>query len=319
MESAPDPDALPQPSVGLVQERSAPADPATAAGLTSAAEGEPRPAEWRPREPRRPPRLREPRPDHFLALRMSHSPSVTATLAAIHTSITQHSPSLAPSIVDPASAHITVGVLNLPDVAAREAAAAALRGAAAAAAMDGPCALTLRGLGNFKNEVVWLGVGADGGGDAALAALAATIRGTFREAGLLLQADREFTPHVTVAKLSKMQSWGGGGARGNWKRHRGQGRGRGSTSGLREVEDASAAAASMQEASPSQSARLTIPPEAYAAHTDVAAAVEIAELQLCAMAGRRPGRYYTVVASCSLLASDLEEKSAGEDAGDAPL
>lgn len=308
MQSPPDPEALPQPSVSLVA-----------------------PGERPPRGPRRP---REPRPDHFLALRLSHSPAVTSAVAAIQTSIVEHSPHLGPALVDPAAAHITLGVLSLRDAAAREAAAAALPGAAAAAGLKAPCVFTLRGAGHFKNEVVWIGVGDDDGGAAALAALAAAVRGRFHEAGLLLQADREFVPHVTVVKCSKMQPWGGGGGGARGKRRRGQGRGRGGQARLASEASASGAAdedasEAASEAGPGASAdknasaaaaqQLTIPPEAYAAQSDVTAAVEVGELQLCAMAGRRPGGYYPVVAACSLVAPEAELGAEGFSRGAGPM
>lgn len=55
--------------------------------------------------------------------------------------------------------------------------------------------------------------------------LAAVARAHFQEAGLLLEADRPFVPHVTVAKTSKLQGGRGGGG-GRWARGRGAGGGR---------------------------------------------------------------------------------------------
>ena len=62
-----------------------------------------------------------------------------------------------------------------------------------------------------------------------LQALAAATRAHFDAAGLLLQADRPFVPHVTIAKTSKLQGgWGGkrgrgGHGHGHGRPHGGQG------------------------------------------------------------------------------------------------
>jgi 2'-5' RNA ligase len=234
---------------------------------------------------RRPPKKKEPRPDHFLALRLSHDPSVISTLTTIQNEILQHSPHLRNSIIDPISAHLTLGVLHLPDDLTKEAAQAALVNAAtAAAALEIPCSVTLQGIGNFRNQVVFLELaeeaegearprgGSVGGGRQGVMQLAATVRQHFKDEGLLLQANRSFVPHVTIAKLSKMQPWG----RNNNKNNRSN----------KKYEE---------------QIELSIPLESYSALTSISTrAVELAELQVCAMEGRKPGEYYKVIASASL-------------------
>lgn len=322
---------------------------------------------------KKPPKPKEPRPDHFLALQLSHHPDVTSSLSLIQSSIATHSPHLEPSFIDPASAHITLGVLSLPDDPSKEAATAALHGAASAAGLSGPCPVTLQGLGHFRNEVLYLEV-SEGGNRDVLDNLVGAVRGHFRDQNLLLQADRDFVPHVTVAKLSKMKPWGGrrtsDNRRNNKKKKDEEDVGKeegiilevesdqitkqiiSNDGSNREVpiehnatyeasggfeiplEDAGPAAASAGICAPaavhldnssrvnlaaeagsatkgnagegntariSKKERLQIPPESYAEHAEVSASVEVAELQLCAMEGRKKGEYYKVIASVSLV------------------
>jgi 2'-5' RNA ligase len=225
---------------------------------------------------------KEPRPDHFLALRLSHDPTVISTITTIQNAIAKHSPHLQPSFIDPISAHLTLGVLHLPDDATKEAAQAALLDAATAVAavLDTPCCVSLCGIGNFRSQVIFLdladgnggsGSGGNTGGREAALQLAATVRTHFQEQGLLLQANRAFVPHVTIAKISKMQPWTN-----NYKSRRKK------TQAEVEAE------------------QLTIPTESYSALSSISSgAVRLSEIQLCAMEGRQPGEYYKVLASAT--------------------
>lgn len=67
-----------------------------------------------------------------------------------------------------------------------------------------------------SQQVLYLDVQPDGGLQQ-LQALATATRAHFAAAGMLLQADRPFVPHVTIAKTSKLQ--------GGWGAKRGRGGG----------------------------------------------------------------------------------------------
>lgn len=54
-----------------------------------------------------------PRPDHFLALQLSHAPLVVAAVEAVQASLVQHSPQLAKACVEATTAHLTLGVMAL--------------------------------------------------------------------------------------------------------------------------------------------------------------------------------------------------------------
>ena len=328
---------------------------------------------------KKPPKLREPRPDHFLALQLSHHPDVSSALNNIQSSIASHSPHLKPSFIEPASAHLTLGVLSLPDELSKEAATAALRGAVGSAKLTSPCPITLQGLGHFRNEVLYLEV-AEGDSRIVLDQLVAAVRGYFIDQNLLLQANRDFVPHVTIAKLSKMKPWGGGRKTytRNWNRNRKKKENEvqgshamevecdlmqgiithevgiinnknnnngdkirvdiGDVEILPRVEDSGLAATSgamdstivgldeditvainsepeevndvnMNPCGAKEKGseeKLKIPPESYAEHAEVNTCVEVGELQLCAMEGRKPGKYYRIIARVSLV-QDWEE------------
>eukprot|EP00887_Chlorella_sp_A99_P002771 scaffold6.g2771.t1 len=187
------------------------------------------------------------------------------------------------------------------------------------------------------------------GGRERLMALASVVRAHFAERQLLQQADSEFAPHVTIAKTSKlMGQWGGRGRR-HGKRGRGQphrrgGGKRGRHDGRQGAEEAGMASqppASQQEGQGEEEGQgreegqqqpeqpdkprldyRRIPHEAYAALAAISCsgAVAVAELQLCAMQGRKPGAYYPVVASLPLGPEALlpeQWQAAGGDAAGA--
>jgi 2'-5' RNA ligase len=225
-------------------------------------------------------RPKEPRPDHFLALRLSHDPSVLSTIISIQNAIAQHSPHLQPAFIDPISSHLTLGVLHLPGKETKLAAQAALLDAATAAAITTPFSVTLQGVGTFRDQVLFLKIAEEEeeqGTPGLLRQLAEVVRNEFKQQGFLLQAHQEFIPHVTIAKTSKMQPFGGGqnnnntGRRNNFKNKNNQ-----------------------------EQQRLSIPAEAYQSVLSSVSTsrVEITEIQICAMEEvRKPGEYYKVIAS----------------------
>ncbi|KAG7669242.1 hypothetical protein Ndes2526B_g05537 [Nannochloris sp. 'desiccata'] len=264
---------------------------------------------------------KEPSPDHFLALRLSHDPSVISTITSIQNAIAQHSPHLKQAFIEPITAHLTLGVLQLPDAATKEAAQAALLGAATAAALTMPLSVTLQGIGNFRNQVVYL----DLTEAEQILQLAATVRQYFGQQGLLLQADRAFVPHVTIAKLSKVPPWqrGAGDKRKStpWRRRQRQRQVSIEESEKQEeltvkeeetvVNVDSSFAASIEASSKEDKdegrkmQQLFIPEASYSSLSTIStSAVEVTELQLCAMEGRNHGEYYKVISSVRLQTVD---------------
>ena len=315
-----------------------------------------RPPPPRPRSDRKPKPPKEPPPDHFLAIRLSHDSSVTSTITSIHDSILQYSPHLQPACVDPMSAHLTLGVLHLPTEEKLNAAQAALLTAAKAAALQTPCSVTLQSIGHFRNQVVFLELAKEEEKNEKkeshrVLEVATAVRQHFQEQGLLLQAERAFVPHVTVAKLSKMQPWRGNTVKSS-SRWGGRGRGRGkgrwksqqqhhqeereeieqddrqdkeeeaivdidpapnnldSSSNSRDDSNATIRKKHENEKQREgehdlENKKIVIPVEAYESLSSISTdAVEVHEIQLCAMQGRKPGEYYTVIASASLIVTE---------------
>lgn len=275
------------------------------------------------------PKPREPRPDHFLAVQVSHSPTVSAAISDIHAALVEHSPYLKDTLVDPITAHITLGVMALPDETAKALAVTALQDAGRAVMQQNVLQLYLRGLGTFNQEVLYIDV-ADDSGREQLSNVATVVRQHFFKGGLLLQAKRDYVPHVTVAKVSKMgNTWSG--RRGKIRNTRG-GRGRSSQVGTasggqictanedsipnqenngqgehvnddmvvgQEEHGGQAVAPCRDKAHRHQ--RLQIVPEAYEQHLDVdVGCVEVFEVQLCRMQGRKEGEYYEIVSRVSI-------------------
>ncbi|KAK9817820.1 hypothetical protein WJX72_002712 [[Myrmecia] bisecta] len=204
------------------------------------------------------PRRGKPRPDHFLALQLSHSPEIQAAMASIQASLTQHTPALHRALVDPASAHMTLMVMHLGTEALMEQATAAmdsLPDALKRLELLQPLVVTLQGLKTFNDKVLFLESVAEGQAGEQLHGLAAAVQSHFHENGCKSADQRPFAPHVTVAKLSKMAGF---------KRR-----------GTQHVSQ--------------------IPQEAYKEHVDITAgSVQVQEVQLCRMQGRRDGKYYHV-------------------------
>lgn len=228
---------------------------------------------------------KEPKPTHFLALQLSQHDTVTTAISSIQSSITSHSSHLAPSLVDPATAHLTLGVLHLPENTDNgdngegdedhlsTILQATLQRAVSRMGLTFPLPVQLHGVGNFRNSVVFLKVSERAHEDVVRVAQAA--RTEFKESGLLVQAHRQFQPHVTCAKLSKMLEYGGGSVS------------RSGSEGWRN-----------DDAGPATS----IPPESYQQHRDITTDVVcVSELQVCAMQQRQPGEYYNVISRINLL------------------
>ena len=235
------------------------------------------------------------RPTHFLAVRVDGSPRVHAAYETVHGALLRAEPGLRGALVEAASAHVPGGVLRLregpaagaagpgPPLSGAEAVAFLKQGiwaaqedeaqrgadaplhtvAAAGAALDAlagswtePLVVRLRGLGSFGGQVLYLDV-AEGEGREGLVRLEAAARAALAGLGIALNSSGAFTPHVTIAKTSKLK-------------RRGK-RGRGRPQGKLKIE------------------------KGFYAGLDVdAGPVEVRDLLLCSMAGRRAGEFYVV-------------------------
>ncbi|BDA46208.1 probable kinase anchor protein 7 isoform gamma [Coccomyxa sp. Obi] len=207
-------------------------------------------------------RIAKKRPTHFVAARVSHSPSVTKAIETVQEALRLHNPALHGAFVEPVTSHLTLLVMPLDGaerLQAAQQAMEALQTELGTHGLMGPVSLDVAGLSHFRRQVLYLDVVKDDGHDK-LMALAAATRSHFLGAGLLDGDDgRPFTAHVTVAKLSNLMK----GKRGKHLR--------------------------------------TIPEEAYSDLIMIdGGSVTVSELQLCRMGGRAKGAYYHVEASVEL-------------------
>eukprot|EP00898_Chlorokybus_atmophyticus_P008856 jgi/Chlat1/8972/Chrsp94S08271 len=162
-------------------------------------------------------RPRHQRPDHFLSLRI-RSDRVREVFQLVQSSLIDHDPALQRALVSCDSAHLTVLVLAIggnDDALARAMdALASCQQALAATGLStrrGEFQIQLSGLSSFRDEVLYLAV-ADGPDKERLHQLANCIRQHFMDNGLFdRHMNKNFTPHLTLAKLSKMQ-WAGRGS-----------------------------------------------------------------------------------------------------------
>ncbi|KAK9842746.1 hypothetical protein WJX74_001684 [Apatococcus lobatus] len=217
---------------------------------------------------------RRPRPSHFLALQLSQHVEVCQAIDRVQAALVQHDPLLEATLVDSAAVHLTVMVADLAStdsqgVARLEIAKQAMTDLHSHLASTGglqPVSVQLSGLSSFKKQVLYHDLLPSNGLDAMIG-LVNTARGRLAAAGIESTDDREFTPHVTIAKMSKVRTR----RKGNQPVCRG------------------------------------IPKEAWEELADVECSpVTVAELQLCDMQGRKAEQYYEVVHSISLETQQLQ-------------
>jgi 2'-5' RNA ligase len=253
-----------------------------------------------PPQPPKPPPPR--RPNYFVSARMKLSPQGVATVEDIHANLAELAPELRTAAVGAASAHVTLSVFHLADASEVEKASAALGTLAELPEMaaGGPLRATLENLGHFHHQVLFVGVKDDAKG-ARLARLAAAARRAIVTLAGVMEDDgggaRGFTPHVTLAKTSKVK----------WKKPpKGEGGRKGG--GAAAVDDKTPKPADVvreeplqrQESPPPQPRKKNIPTgallETFAAVP--LGVVEVTQLELCSMAAPKDKEgYYAVCAA----------------------
>ena len=195
---------------------------------------------WNPPGPL--PGRRPRRPNYFISARMKLSPDATETVEKIHAKLAELTPELTTAAVTSSSAHVTLAVFHLADQYEVDVAAAALRTLAETPEMatGGPVRATLENLGHFRHQVLYVGM-RDDDERCRLATLAKMARRAMVDAGVMeddeqhYENDKDkdndednddddesggagngggvgggggagtFTPHVTVAKTSKVR------------------------------------------------------------------------------------------------------------------
>jgi len=260
----------------------------SASGETGGGPGAPAPA---PRPPPPAPPAPRPRPTHFLAVRLSHDAAVVAGLGRVHGALLARDPRLAPLLVDPAAAHLTLGVLTLGE---GDVAPAAAHLSSAAGRLGGPLEVRLAGLDSFGDRVLFVGV-APGPGRDRLEELCWALRAHVAAGpGGGTLGPETFAPHLTVAKASQGPRWGGRGGR------RGGRGGPGARPGPAGDVDPGAGAGGEARGEAGLPPPAGVARRAWEGLDFPERAVAVAEVELLAMRGREQGGYYPRVAAVGL-------------------
>jgi 2'-5' RNA ligase len=277
----------------------------------------------------------KPKPTHFLAIPLL-SPSVTRAIQQVQASLIAYSPELQKACVEPETAHVTLCVTTLKDRDAIEAAKQVLlecKHRLESGGLSSPFSVELASLSDFRSSVLYLDIKGSNvddnceiedeasqeanqkiAGRETLQAIQQVVEEAFQEAGIIQHTPSSsssplrnaFTPHLTIAKMSRMIDWSsnrGGRSRGRWGRGRwGRGRGRGTGrydgDGDNDTKEEEVQVEGQGDQVPItiQHPLRKIPKEAYSQYVDIdAGRVECREIQLCAMNGRQPGQYYDVI------------------------
>eukprot|EP00210_Caulerpa_lentillifera_P007712 g7362.t2 len=164
---------------------------------------------------------KRPRPNYFLSLPLAHYTSLTSHIELIQNKIKEHDPTLEQTLVDPASAHLTLFVLALDDKNEESDEMPSLQSAiecmeSSVAQLESqdllkPFNLQFKGLGHFQHRVVFLKL-ADTEEVSILQRLYSSMHQHFSENGILLapetasnEEEDSFSPHLTIAKTSKLR------------------------------------------------------------------------------------------------------------------
>lgn len=144
------------------------------------------------------------KPDSFLAIQLAQHPTVVDAVRNIQASLTRHNPQLQRVCVVPTKVHLTLGVMRLDTPEKLQKATAVLKGLKTTLKwVAAPLSFNLKGLSTFRNEVIFLEVAEDDRREA-LTKLATCVQNEFVNEGLMEPEQRPFTPHVTIAKMSKV-------------------------------------------------------------------------------------------------------------------
>ncbi|KAK9809747.1 hypothetical protein WJX73_002339 [Symbiochloris irregularis] len=164
----------------------------------------------------------KPRPDHFLSARIWPWGSAHESIKLVQEALSSHDQALQAACVDPFGAHLTLLVARLDTPERLETARSALQSLQQRMQHENllqPLKLHMRGLSHFHHKVLYLDV-APSEDLKRLSHITELARDVFQEHGLLDDSPQDagsnaFTPHVTIAKLSKLMQ-------GKWRKGKGK-------------------------------------------------------------------------------------------------
>lgn len=158
------------------------------------------------------PNARAHRPTHFVALPLANE-QVQQRIEDLQAHLTGFDKRFAPACLAPATAHVTLSVLQCDRAHEREQAehaAAAIRRAVSSCALGSTLQLRVNHVDTFGYKVLFLGL-EDNDGAAELRRLVQCVRSELHSTAGFMQSveqNASFVPHITVCKMSKMRNQG---------------------------------------------------------------------------------------------------------------
>ena len=143
-------------------------------------------------------------PNYFLAIRVSN-PQIHSAIKIVQDSITTHNEKLAPALIPLATLHLTIMVIHLENDEQIQKATEVLNQCKISLdpiLQNNALTMTFSGLDHFNHQVLYAKL--CGGEDMeALKSVVNIVRETFTKEGIPSTDSREFSPHLTVMKLSR--------------------------------------------------------------------------------------------------------------------
>ncbi|CAH3039267.1 unnamed protein product [Porites lobata] len=143
-------------------------------------------------------------PNYFIAIRVSN-PVIHSGVKIVQDSIVSHDENLKPALIPLATLHLTLLVLHLEDEEKIQKATEVLhqcRTSLEPVLLNSALTLNFAGLDNFRHQVLFVKLCGEEG-IVRLNTVANVVRDTFAKEGIPSTDSREFSPHLTVMKLTR--------------------------------------------------------------------------------------------------------------------
>ena len=141
-------------------------------------------------------------PNYFLAIRVSN-PQIHSAIKIVQDSITTHNEKLTPALIPLATLHLTLMVIHLENDEQIQKAAEVLNQCKISLdpiLQNNALTMTFSGLDHFNHQVLYVKALR---GEEVLKSVVNIVRETFTKEGIPSTDHREFSPHLTVMKLSR--------------------------------------------------------------------------------------------------------------------
>ena len=143
-------------------------------------------------------------PNYFIAIRVSN-PVIHSGVKIVQDSVVSHDEKLMPALIPLATLHLTLLVLHLEDEEKIQKATEVLhqcRTSLEPVLLNSALTLNFAGLDNFRHQVLFVKLCGEEG-IVRLNTVANVVRDTFAKEGIPSTDSRDFSPHLTVMKLTR--------------------------------------------------------------------------------------------------------------------